>query len=196
VFDAALSILGRGEELTFANLSEAAGVPERTFYRHFPNRTELLSAVFEVANQRVGFKGHVPTEQAGVVALLRQVFRGFDAIAPVVLELLTAPEGREVRLSDKRARQRAFIGIVQNAVPRADRTRARRLAAIIQLLTSAAAWQSLRDYWDMDGAEAAETSAIAIELLLERATARRDSSPRTPTTRRSSRKPQRQAKGR
>jgi len=49
------------------------------------------------------------------------------------------------------------------------------VAAIVQLLTAAATWQTLRDYWDMDGAEAAETSALAIALVLDgaRAAARR-----------------------
>ena len=37
----------------------------------------------------------------------------------------------------------------------------------VQLLTAASTWQALHDYWDMDGSEAAETAALAIELLLE-----------------------------
>ena len=37
---------------------------------------------------------------------------------------------------------------------------------MIQLLTSAAAWQTLRDFWEMDGNEAAEAVAVAIDLLL------------------------------
>ena len=40
------------------------------------------------------------------------------------------------------------------------------MAAALQLLTSAAAWQTLHDYWDMDGEEAGETAALAVELLL------------------------------
>ena len=46
------------------------------------------------------------------------------------------------------------------------------MAAALQLLTSAAAWQTLHDYWDMDGEEAGETAALAIELLLAGARAR------------------------
>ena len=42
----------------------------------------------------------------------------------------------------------------------------------MQLLTTAATWNTLRDYWDMDGAEAAETAALAVELLLDGARAR------------------------
>ena len=33
------------------------------------------------------------------------------------------------------------------------------------MLTSAATWQTLRDYWDMDGDEAAETVAGALTML-------------------------------
>lgn len=50
---------------------------------------------------------------------------------------------------------------------------------MIQLLSSTAAWQGLRDHWDLDGAEAAEASASAsaIELLLA-AAADRNTGPR------------------
>ena len=53
-------------------------------------------------------------------------------------------------------------------------TAARRVAAATQLLTVAATWQTLRDYWGMDGNEAAETAALAVELLLDGARARAD----------------------
>lgn len=41
------------------------------------------------------------------------------------------------------------------------------MAATVQLLTAAATWQTLRDYWDMDGEEAAETAALALGLVFE-----------------------------
>jgi hypothetical protein len=41
------------------------------------------------------------------------------------------------------------------------------VAAAVQLLTTAATWNTLRDYWDMDGREAAETAALAVELILD-----------------------------
>ena len=46
------------------------------------------------------------------------------------------------------------------------------MAAAVQILTVAATWQSLHEYWDLDGNAAAETSALAIELILEAARAR------------------------
>jgi hypothetical protein len=56
--------------------------------------------------------------------------------------------------------------VVRLEASQLDRASTRRVAAVLQLLTSAAAWQTLRDYWDMDGKEAGESVALAIELLL------------------------------
>ncbi|HEV7761893.1 MAG TPA: TetR/AcrR family transcriptional regulator [Acidimicrobiales bacterium] len=165
-------LLTAGDDLTFAKVAKAAGVPERTVYRHFATREALLAAVFEWANRRIGFEGDLPTDGAGVVELVRRVFPGFDEIGPVVRELLIAPEGLLARLANTGERQRAAEAVVANEVPGLDPASARRVAAALQLLTTAATWNSLRDYWDMDGPEAAETAALAIELLLDGARAR------------------------
>ena len=159
-------VLGRGEAWTFASVAKAAAVPERTVYRYFPTRQALLGAIFDWSNQSIGFQGQLPTNAAELAALARRSFPGFDELAPVIKELLLAPEGRLVRLRQKPSRQRASLALVKREAPALDANDTRRLAAVLQLLTQAATWQALRDYWDMDGAEAAEASALAIELLL------------------------------
>ncbi len=172
VMEGVAELLTAGVDLTFAQVAKAAGVPERTVYRHFPTREALLAEVFAWANRRIGFDGQLPATGAGAGALVRRVFPGFDAIAPVIRELLVAPGGRLARLSDKAERQRAFTGVVKHEAPGLGRHAERRVAAALQLLTAAATWQALRDYWDMDGTEAAEAAALAIEFLLEGARAR------------------------
>jgi hypothetical protein len=100
------------------------------------------------------------------------VFPGFDEIAPVIRELLIAPEGRVARLADRAGRRRAALALVRREVPGLGKAGTKRVAATVQMLTTASTWQTLRDYWDMDGREAAETAALAIELVLEAARAR------------------------
>jgi AcrR family transcriptional regulator len=153
-------------------VARAAGVPERTVYRHFPTREALLAAVFEWANERIGFAGALPTDRAGVAELVRRVFPGFDEISPVVRELLVAPEGLLARLAHLDERHAAALAVVEGEAPGLDADDARRVAAVVQLLTTASTWNALRDYWDMDGAEAAEAVALAVELLLDGAQAR------------------------
>jgi AcrR family transcriptional regulator len=165
-------VLQRGEAWTFASVAKEAGVPERTLYRYFPTREALLEGIFEWANSRLGFQGELPTDAAALTVLVRRCFPGFDTLAPVVRELLLAPEGRLARLRSKAQRQRSSLALVQREAPGLPAADARRLAAVLQLLGQAATWHSLRDYWDMNGAEAAEASTLAIQLLLEGARAR------------------------
>ncbi|WP_007510228.1 MULTISPECIES: TetR family transcriptional regulator [Pseudofrankia] len=172
VLDAVAEILAAGEELTFAKVAKAAAVPERTVYRHFPSRQALLTEIFAWANRRITFDGPLPADGREAAALVRHVFAGFDDIAPVVRELLMAPEGLPARLSDNDRRRATARAVVDREAPGLDEVSARRVASIVQVLTAAATWQTLRDYWDLDGAEAGEAAALALELLLEGARAR------------------------
>jgi AcrR family transcriptional regulator len=173
VLEGVAALLRNGGDLTFAKVAKAANVPERTVYRHFPTREALLAAVFEWSNRQIGFDGTLPVDAATTAALIRQVFPGFDAIAPVIHELLISPEGLTARRQQLAKRRSAALDVVKREVPALDAARARRVAAILQLLTTAATWQTLRDYWDMDGKEAAETAALAVELVLAGAGAKR-----------------------
>jgi AcrR family transcriptional regulator len=157
-------VLAAGHDLTFARVAGAAGVPERTVYRHFPTRQDLLTAVVEWVNQRTGAQRATTGDEAA--ELVRRVFPTFDQMAPVIRELLTAAEGLPARLADNDERRRAALAVVRHDAEGLDPATARRVAAVIQLLTSAAAWQTLRDFWEMDGTEAAEAVAVAIDLLL------------------------------
>jgi AcrR family transcriptional regulator len=167
ILEGVAELLRLGETWTFASVAKRAGVPERTLYRYFPTREALLQGIFEWANARLGFQGELPRDAPALAALVRRCFPGFDTLAPVVRELLLAPEGRLARLRQKSSRQRSSLALVEVEAPGLAAADARRLAAILQLLGQAATWQSLRDYWDMDGAEAAEASVLAIQLLLE-----------------------------
>ena len=172
VLEGVAQVLAEGHELTFARVAKAADVPERTVYRHFQTRDALLTAVFDWANTRVGFDGERPTRRDDVVGLIERLFPGFDEIAPVIHELLVAPEGRDARLAHNDDRRRSAETLVHNEVPGLDRHSVRHVAAALQLLTSAAAWQTLRDVWGMNGREAAETATIAIDLIIEGARGR------------------------
>lgn len=175
VVEGTVSLLRSGRSVTFKDVAGEAGVPERTVYRYFPTRKALLSAVFDWTNEQIGHEGPRPTTHADLVALVRRAFEGFDEFAPVVRQMLIEPDGRAARLADVADRRRSAIELVGNEVPGLDRATRDRVAAAVQILTVAATWQSLRDYWDLDGRRAAETAALAIDLLLEGARARQSS---------------------
>lgn len=172
VVDAAVAVLTDDRTLTFKEVAREANVPERTVYRYFPTRTALLAAVFAWTNDQIGHAGPRPTTESALTELLRQAFRGFDRHAPVVRQMLSEPDGRLARLADVDERRRAALALVSNEAPGLDPATRDRVAAAVQVLTVAATWQSLNEYWDLDGDAAADVSALAIGLVLEAARAR------------------------
>jgi AcrR family transcriptional regulator len=166
ILEGVARLLAAGEELTFARIASAAAVSERTVYRHFANRDTLMAAVYAWANERIGFAGSPPETAAAMVEMVHRVFPGFDTIAPVVDELLASEAGRRARLADLDARRRAAEAVVTDAVPTFDPTTRRHVAAVVQVLGTAAVWQALRDFWGMDGAEAGDAVGTVIDLLL------------------------------
>jgi AcrR family transcriptional regulator len=166
VLDGVAELIAAGDDITFAKAAAAAGVPERTVYRHFTTRDGLVAALYEDTNRRIGFDGRLPTTRDEMTAMVAQVFPGFDAVAPVVAELLASPEGRRARLRDLDARRAAALAVVTSARPDLDGDATRQLAAIVQVLGTAAVWQALRDFWDLDGAAAAAAVTTAIDHML------------------------------
>jgi AcrR family transcriptional regulator len=166
VLDGVAALLRDGEDVTFAAVARAAGVPERTVYRHFPNRQALMAAVYAWANRQAGFSGSLPTTAEEMTAMVRQVFPGFDTVSPVVDELLASEDGRRARLAAADERRAAARAVVVDARPDLDPKRRDQVAAVVQILGTAPVWQALRDFWEWDGATAADAVATAIGQLL------------------------------
>ena len=166
VLDGVAALIAAGDDVTFAKAAAAAGVPERTVYRHFPSRDALIAGLYADTNARIGFAGEPPRTAAEMTAMVQLVFPGFDSVAPVVAELLASPEGRRARLGALDERRAAARDVVASARPDLDEDAARQLAAVVQVLGTAAVWQALRDFWDLDGAAAAAAVTTAIDHLL------------------------------
>jgi AcrR family transcriptional regulator len=167
ILEAVGVVLERGDEPTYALVAQAAGCQERTVYRHFPTREDLAAAFWDWQYSILGPRDWTLGSEEQLVALIGRSFRAFDDHPELIKAMLHTRHGRAARLTENDRRQAMAQRCVDDAVPGLDADRRRQAAAATQLLFSAAAWEVLRDYWDMDGAQAAATASLALTAMFE-----------------------------
>lgn len=166
---AAASLLddrGAAEGITFKAVAERAGVTEVTVYRHFPTRDALLEGLWRHLNDEMGPELGMPQSADALLAQHDALFAGFDRISPHIVASITTTQGREMRAALNKQRRKAFLAIVEQAAPGLDAGRKTAAAAVLQLLHSAYAWDSMREQWSLNGKAAGKATKWAIETLL------------------------------
>jgi len=166
IVEACVALMQRGADLTYAAVAAGAGVQERTVYRHFPKKEDLEAALWDWIVQRLTHADFAARDEEQLVAAMRESFAGFDADAPLIQAMLHSPQGLGVRRRQQPARRAMFEACAGSAVPGAPPPARERAAAVLQVLYSAAAWDLLRSFWDMDATEAADVIELGIRSLL------------------------------
>lgn len=154
-------------DLSLATVARECGITERTVYRHFATREQLLEATWALVNASIGMTDFPRTVQE-LIERPRQLFPAFDERAEVIRTMLASPQGRELRLQANKERQAAIRAVVKKARPDLRDPALTRLSASVQLLSSAAGWATMTDYWALDSEEAGRAASEAIARLLER----------------------------
>ena len=80
--------------------------------------------------------------------------------------MLHSRQGLDVRIGRQRDRRAMFEACAASAVPTAPPTIRSDVAAALQVLYSAPAWELLRTFWGMDAARSSAVVAFAIQSLL------------------------------
>jgi len=158
---------GAPDGITFKAVAERAGVTEMTVYRHFPTRDHLLHGLWEHLNDEMGPGIGMPESADALLNQHDKLFAGFDRVAPQIVASISTAQGREMRASLNAERRKAFLAIVGEIAPHLNPSRKTAAAAVLQLLHSAYAWDSLREQWDLDGKAAGKATKWAIEVFLK-----------------------------
>ena len=167
ILDAALDLLAETplDAFTLADVAARAAVTERTLYRYFATRDELVAALWPRINDRAGKGPSFPRTPEALVAQPAEVFPDFEAEEGLTRFIFTR-QGQALRLSVNDERQAAMLEAVGKARPDLDAAGQRDLAALCQLLDSSFAWVSMKDYWGLPGQASGPLASEAIRLLL------------------------------
>ncbi|HVV34805.1 MAG TPA: helix-turn-helix domain-containing protein [Vitreimonas sp.] len=167
ILEAAIDLL-KDEELEalkLADIAAKAGVTERTLYRHFATRDDLLKAMWPRLQARAGSPGF-PKNPADFADQPLWLFPNFDKEGGAVRASLFSRAGRELRRASNNERQKAILANVRAARPELKEGEAKRLAAVVHVIGSAYGWAIMKEAWDLDGEEAGRAAAEATRALL------------------------------
>lgn len=169
ILDAAIDFLSGQplEALTIAEVARMASVTERTVYRHFSTREELVGSLWSRINERAAAGEGFPDTPEWMIRQPRTKFVSFEAQEGLTRFLAFARQGQQLRLSVNEQRQAAALKAVGAARPDLSAAKQKQLAALCQLLDSSFAWVSFKDYWAIDGHVSGGMASEAVELLLK-----------------------------
>jgi AcrR family transcriptional regulator len=167
------------DDLTYLQISLEAGIADRTVYRYFPTKEELLAAFWWRVQQTLGLE-RATRSLADYLETRPQAFGQMDEREPVMRALIASPQARQARRRLRKERQDGIRRLVAQAAPDLPEPEFTELCGLVHLLGSAPTWQALKDGWDLDGPQAGRLAARAIETLVEAAKASVKSAPANP----------------
>ncbi len=165
------TLLRRGSDVTFDAVAKESGVPQRTLYRYFENREALFGTFWHWVNELIDVPA-LPTSPDEVVAHVPALFEAFDRDEPLVRAMMHDPHGRAVRRVNSDVRRKKFSEALRPVIDELPQYEATHLLASVTVLCSATGWESMKDNWQLSGAEAAQAVQWAVKELIDAAQAR------------------------
>jgi AcrR family transcriptional regulator len=162
------------DKFSVAAVARRAEIQERTIYRHFPTREELLIAFWNWKSKQIGAV-EPPRTPDEVVAALPDTFAALDRAEGLARALVLSPQGREVRLLNNKPRVAGIEQAVEQAAAGLDARTKRQAVAVLRLIDSMDAWLNLKEFAGLNGREAGQAAAWLAEMVFEelRRTARK-----------------------
>jgi AcrR family transcriptional regulator len=168
ILDAAISELEdrASDDVSMADVAQAAGISLRTVYRYYPDRLSLLRAVGEHVYGTLG----VPFDIAGpddISASFLDAAARLSMRPQLARALVQTTAGRTVRSAVRGDRVDSVRAALKPLTDGLDADTARRATAVITHLCSAASWVIVAGESGLDDADAQQAVSWAIDALIK-----------------------------
>lgn len=167
ILDSAIEILEASSfrELTAREVAARANISERTVFRYFATREELLDAVAGEVQHRLSTPPD-PKSADDLLSFPGMLYPALDAHAALTRASLHTEISDRIRANVARNRWVAVREIVDAYAPRRPERERRIASANIRFVMSATAWQFYRFRLRLDPEEAVACGRAAIEQAL------------------------------
>ena len=171
------------EELSLPRAAKRARVSVPTVYRHFPTEEALMRELTEWVGRRINVD-EVPENVDEFTEWVPRLFAHWDENEALIRARLLSRVHRQLHRDAGRRKDEAIEKAMGDVTAQLDPLDARRACGLVRLLVSGAAWEMMRDSWDLTGEQAGEALAWIISVLV--AELRRNPNSMQAFTRRSS----------
>lgn len=153
-------------EVTTKDIAIAAGVSERTVYRHFPDRAALLEGLTERFEGSAERPPVVPERLDDVAALVIELYRVLEDhhVEAQAEALLNADPRRFSEITQQHTQQ--FRELVEAGLPDLDAGRQQAITAVVRVLASPQPWLRIRAEFGIGGDASGPIVAWAIDAML------------------------------
>ncbi len=164
ILDAAVDLLETGpfQEVTMRSVAKRANLAERTIFRHFASREDLLDALATEVSARLELPP-LPATARDLPAVPRALYRAFETRASLTKAALHSELFDRIRETTASARWKGVKALIDAHAPhRGDRDRML-AAANIRYLLAATSWHYYRFYFGFS----LKDSIAAAERLIQ-----------------------------
>jgi AcrR family transcriptional regulator len=159
--------------ISIPQVAKRAGVSVRIVYHYFPSKEALFDSLTEAMSTLVampdGAVPPTPRSPAELAAAMPAIYRYLEANRALFRAIDVSELGARVAATRRPARVERLEAALEPLHDKLDDDEYRRLRAIVGLIASFDAYDSMTDTWRLSRDEAADAAAWAIRVLCERA---------------------------
>jgi len=153
------------DDVSFRIIAVRAGVGERTVFRYYPTRVDLLLAT-SAWIERTIFTGQGSESIFDVPIAIREAMQAYDR-RPELAHVVAETAMRGVNGAESAPQRDRFDGMLRTEVPSLAPDERRSLVAALCHLDSATTWVTMRRELGMSGRDIADAAMWSAEALLD-----------------------------
>jgi AcrR family transcriptional regulator len=167
ILDGAVELLERApvRELSVRAVARNAGTSERTVFRYFATRDELLDAVANEVSRRLDLPPH-PSSVDELLEYPKAAYARFEATAALTKAALHSELYHRIRSADAERRGAAIRQLIDRVAPTRPERERKLTAANIRYYLIATTWHYYRFYFGLSLEESIECAQMAIAQAL------------------------------
>ena len=161
---------GSPDGLTMRAIARRSNMAERTLFRHFASREDLLDALAVEVTARIG-QPPLPREASRLPEAAQELYGAYEAHAELTRAALHSELFERIRESVARERWNADKALVDKVAPDRPAQDRKLAAANIRMVLSATCWHYYRFYFGFSFGHSVAAARLVIEQTIDGLTA-------------------------